>query len=349
MALSRVEKARRPRKPRKKLAFEDAVRAALVAAAVICAAVLGAGGFFAVRSVLASPSLPPPALDAGDGETDGAAPAVPPEAYPGDAGGNTDGGTGILPELEEAIRQLDSGTTPPVPPPAAPPVMPAERKGVLVFVIDDAGNNLRELEPFLAFPGPLTIAVLPALPNSAEAARRIRAAGKEAFLHQPMEPLGAQDPGPGAIKTGMTPAEVKAVLDKNLDEIGPVTGVNNHEGSRATMDREIMKALLEGIHARRLVFLDSRTIADTAGPAAAKELGLDIAQRDIFLDNEQDRDSIIKMINEGMKKAQSSGVAIMIGHTWSPHLAEILTRLYPSFVKEGYYLATVGAILDAGK
>ncbi|MDR2181297.1 MAG: divergent polysaccharide deacetylase family protein, partial [Treponema sp.] len=146
MARSRVEKPRRPRKPRKKLAFEDAVRAALVAAAVVCAAVLGAGGFFAVRSVLASPFTPPAAA-----ETDEPVPppAVPP--YPEDAGEKTD----ILPELEEALRRLDSGT------PAAPPVMPSERKGVLVFVIDDAGNNLRELEPFLAFPGPLTIAVLP--------------------------------------------------------------------------------------------------------------------------------------------------------------------------------------------
>ncbi|MDR2181201.1 MAG: divergent polysaccharide deacetylase family protein [Treponema sp.] len=340
MARSRVEKPRRPRKPRKKLAFEEAVRAALIAAAVVCAAVLGAGGFFAVRSVLASPFTPPPA-PAAAAETDEPVPppAVPPAPYPEDAGEKTD----ILPELEEALRRLDSGT------PAAPPVMPPERKGVLVFVIDDAGNNLRELEPFLAFPGPLTIAVLPALPHSVEAARRVRAAGKEVFLHQPMEPLGAQDPGPGAIKTGMSPDEVKAVLNKNLDEIGPVAGVNNHEGSRATMDREIMKALLEGIHARRLVFLDSRTIADTAGPAAARELGLDIAQRDIFLDNEQDQDSIISMINEGMKKAQSSGAAIMIGHTWSPRLAEILTRLYPAFVKEGYQLTTVGALLDPGK
>ncbi|MDR1178172.1 MAG: divergent polysaccharide deacetylase family protein, partial [Spirochaetaceae bacterium] len=46
-------------------------------------------------------------------------------------------------------------------------------------MIDDAGNNLRELDAFLNLPFPLTIAVLPGLPYSAEAARRIRAAGKE--------------------------------------------------------------------------------------------------------------------------------------------------------------------------
>ncbi|MDR2480445.1 MAG: hypothetical protein LBD48_14200, partial [Treponema sp.] len=41
-------------------------------------------------------------------------------------------------------------------PAAQPPERPVERRGTLVFVIDDAGNNLRELEPFLRFPGPLT-------------------------------------------------------------------------------------------------------------------------------------------------------------------------------------------------
>ncbi|MDR1389909.1 MAG: divergent polysaccharide deacetylase family protein [Treponema sp.] len=313
--------------PRKKRGLEDAVRAAFVAAAFICAAVLGTGGFLAIRSAL-SPDTALPAFNseeaAAQKETD---PPVP------------EHDSALLTEMEEAIQRLDEDAGIPAP----------ERKGILVFVIDDAGNNLRELDGFLAFPGALTIAVLPALPNSVEAAKRVRAAGKEVFLHQPMEPLGAQDPGPGVIKTGMTAAEVKAALNKNLDEIGPVAGVNNHEGSKATMDKEIMRALLEGINARHIVFLDSRTIAETAGPAAAKELGLNIAQRDIFLDNEQDRDSIISMIHEGLKKSESAGIAIMIGHAWSPYLAEILTELYPVFIREGYQLSTVGAILDPGK
>ncbi|MDR0387195.1 MAG: divergent polysaccharide deacetylase family protein, partial [Treponema sp.] len=49
----------------------------------------------------------------------------------------------------------------PAVPPEQPPEPAPEYRGTLVFVIDDAGNNLRELEPFLRFPGPLTIAVLP--------------------------------------------------------------------------------------------------------------------------------------------------------------------------------------------
>jgi polysaccharide deacetylase 2 family uncharacterized protein YibQ len=348
-----------PKEPRtrKKLHFEDGVKAALIAAAVICAAVLGVGGFFAARSALAGGFEPPgPSLA---GETPAGAEQTSPESISG-----VDG-TGVLPELDQAIRDLDaaagSGTTPGaavpgVEPGAAAPetavpgaAQTGERRALLALVIDDGGNNLRELDPFLAFPGPLTIAVLPGLPNSVEAARRVRAAKKELFLHQPMEPLNGQDPGPGAIRTGMNPEEIKAVLVQNLNEIGPVMGFNNHEGSRATMDPAIMRPLLELSRDSGLYFLDSRTIADTAGPRIAKELGLTIAQRDIFLDNEQDRESILGALEAGCKRAEQTGAAVLIGHAWSPRLAGILTELYPVLVRRGFVFVTVSGLLHRGK
>jgi polysaccharide deacetylase 2 family uncharacterized protein YibQ len=355
-----VKKPPPERKNRKKLRFEDGVRAALIAGVVICAAALGAGGFFAVRSALfggeagQGPGLSPEPA-AGERESPPESGPVQPDSV------QPPSGTELLPELDEAIRSLEAGGSAGAAsgaasgvPPAGGPVQPqpprlSNRRGVLALVIDDAGNNLRELEPFLAFPGPLTIAVLPGLPNSVEAARRIRNAGKELFLHQPMEPLNGGDPGPGAIKTGMSPREVKEILVKNLNEVGPVMGFNNHEGSRATMDPQIMKPLLEVSRDSNLYFLDSRTIADTAGPGTARELGITIAQRDFFLDNEQDRESILAVIEAACKKAEQSGSAVLIGHTWSPRLAAILTEAYPRLVKEGYAFITISGLLSLGK
>jgi polysaccharide deacetylase 2 family uncharacterized protein YibQ len=213
-------------------------------------------------------------------------------------------------------------------------------------MIDDAGNNLRELEPFLQFPGPLTIAVLPGLPYSAEAARRIRAAGKEVFLHQPMEAVGGQDPGPGAIYTGMSPGEIRAVVERNLAEVGPVAGMNNHQGSRVTMDETIMEIVLSLCREHRIHFLDSRTTAETAAPAAAKRLGIRIGERDIFLDNIQERASMIHYAEEGLERAKQKGAAVMIGHTWSPALAPVLSELYPGFLEQGYTLSTVSRIME---
>jgi len=218
-------------------------------------------------------------------------------------------------------------------------------QGALVFVIDDAGNNLRELDPFLSIPGPLTIAVLPGLPYSAEAARRIRAAGKEVILHQPMEALGAQNPGPGAIYSGMSKEEIWDILSRNIAEIGPVAGINNHQGSKITMDIQAMETILAFCAANNLYFLDSRTTADTMAPAAAQKLGMKIAERNIFIDNQQDRESMLGYISAGLTRAQNHGSAVMIGHTWSPELAPLLARLFPLYTEQGYIIKTVSDIL----
>ena len=218
-------------------------------------------------------------------------------------------------------------------------------KGALVFVIDDAGNNLRELDPFLKFPGALTIAVLPALPNSAEAARRIREAGKEVILHQPMESIRGTNPGPGAIMAGMGRDEVRAIINRNLNEVWPVSGMNNHEGSRITMDDEIMEVILELCRERGIYFLDSRTTADTAAPRIARQLGITIGERDIFVDNEQDRESMIGYINAGLLRAEQRGSAIFIGHTWSPALAPLLTELFPVLSRQGFSFSPASNVI----
>ncbi|MDR0524556.1 MAG: divergent polysaccharide deacetylase family protein [Spirochaetaceae bacterium] len=217
----------------------------------------------------------------------------------------------------------------------------------LIFVIDDAGNNLYTLEPFLEFPGPLTIAVLPGLPYSVEAARRIRAAGKEPILHQPMEALGGPPPGPGAIYTGMKAEEIRQILEHNLTEIGPVSGMNNHQGSKVTMDLEAMETILKVCREQQVYFLDSRTTAESAAKRAADRLGMRIAERDVFLDNIQDREALLDSLREGLAKADQQGIAIMIGHTRSSELAPILKESYIELKSQGYTFSTLAELREA--
>ncbi|MDR3170381.1 MAG: divergent polysaccharide deacetylase family protein [Treponema sp.] len=216
---------------------------------------------------------------------------------------------------------------------------------ILIFVIDDAGNNLWELEPFLRFPGPLSIAVLPGLPYSAEAAERIRAAGKELLLHQPMEAIGGEYPGPGAIYEGMDQEEIRTIMERNLAEIGPVAGINNHQGSKITQDGTAMETILALCREHGIYFLDSRTTADTAAPAVAKRMGIKIGERDVFLDNIQEKAAMIGYVQEGLQKAEQKGFAIMIGHTWSTELAATLEELYPELIEQGYSLSTIARLM----
>jgi polysaccharide deacetylase 2 family uncharacterized protein YibQ len=214
----------------------------------------------------------------------------------------------------------------------------------LIFVIDDAGNNLRDLDAFLRFPGDLTIAVLPGLPYSAETAERIRAAGKEVILHQPMEAIGGQDPGHGAVYSGMTAEEIRYIVEKNLAEIGPAAGMNNHQGSKITQDEGIMETILTVCLEQGIYFLDSKTIGDSVVPALGGRLGMAVEERDVFLDTIQEKSVMFEYLREGLKKADQQGIAVMIGHTWSPELAPLLAEAYPDLIAQGYTFSTLSRL-----
>lgn len=221
--------------------------------------------------------------------------------------------------------------------------------GSLYFVIDDAGYNMEQLEPFLRFPGAVTIAVLPQLPYSTPAALAALSAGKEVILHQPMEAESGKDPGPGAIYVGDSAEHIQSVLAENLATVPGAVGMNNHMGSRATSDRVTMEAVLLDAARRNLYFLDSRTAVSTVVAETARSLGLRILERNVFLDNDPDRDSIEFAIREGMELASRRGHAVMIGHVMVSELAEALHDLYPEMLEQGYELLPLSQLLTNGR
>jgi polysaccharide deacetylase 2 family uncharacterized protein YibQ len=328
------------KKKRKKPDTKDRVYAVLVAAIIIGIAIVSS------RAVMGRYSTD--TETAGIEETHSPPPAMP--IVPVTSAATTQTIPAVPSPAKTApptISQPESRSVSWTLPAAAPGVI--ERplvKGTLAIVIDDVGNNLRDLEPFLRLNIPMTIAVLPGLPYSAEAARRIRAAGKEVFLHQPMEAIGGGAPGPGAITTGMERDEIRTIISRNLEEIGSVAGINNHEGSRITMDEEAMETVLAFCRERGILFLDSRTTAETAAPKAARRLGMIIGERDVFLDNVQERASMLGYINTGLVKAEQNGSAIMIGHVWSPELASLLSEMTPQLGKQGYTFSPVSQIIN---
>lgn len=215
-------------------------------------------------------------------------------------------------------------------------------KGKLIFVFDDAGHNLEQLQYFLDLPFPCTIAVLPKLPNSRETAKRIRAAGKELILHQPMQALNPNiNPGDGAVKPGMDREEIKKIVASNVEEIGPIAGMNNHEGSLITSDEKAMEAVLELCREKNIYFLDSRTSSKSVVPQVAKKLNMSIWERDVFLDNKKDKAYMKKQIIEGLEIASQRGEAIMIGHVFTVDLAILLKEMYSDLTQEGYTFSTI--------
>lgn len=218
-------------------------------------------------------------------------------------------------------------------------------RGTLIFLIDDVGYNLDELAPFLALPAPLTLSVLPQLPESRRAYERIVAAGKLAILHQPMEADAKIDPGPGTISVGMQRPEVEQILSTDLSELPGATWLNNHEGSRVTSDPRMMGMILSYVKEHHLHFLDSRTTASSAAKAVARSLGMPYYERNApFLDDSLNRGSIESEIANGERTAEEQGYAVMIGHVWDHDLPGILATEYPKLLASGFRFATLDAL-----
>jgi hypothetical protein len=259
-----------------------------------------------------------------------------------------------IPETPLPEERTPEAPTPAPPAPADPlPTQPApseERepppvRGRVSIVIDDVGNDIAALRPFLDLPGAVTFAVLPQRRHSVESSQMIRRAGKEVILHLPMEPLGDQNPGQGAVFVDYSPAKIQEVIEQNLATVPGAVGANNHMGSRATAEPLVMSALFSVLSRRGLFFLDSRTTADTVGATAARRQNVPYLERTVFIDNNRDEESIRSRIREGLAVAEERGHAVMIGHVTVSRLADVLKDMYPDMVEDGYALYTLSEMV----
>lgn len=193
----------------------------------------------------------------------------------------------------------------------------------LAVIIDDIGFDAAAIERLLALDIPLTFSVLPYAPDAPGVARRIAAAGRDVFVHLPMEPAGLEDPGPFAITTAM-PAEAAARRAAwALDRLPGASGVNNHMGSRLTADASAVSRALAAFAGSDLVFVDSVTTPDSVAASAAARLGLAAARRDVFLDHVRDPRAISAQIEAALAKARTEGSAIAIAHPYPETIAAL--------------------------
>jgi polysaccharide deacetylase 2 family uncharacterized protein YibQ len=221
-----------------------------------------------------------------------------------------------------------------VAPVASQPRTPASHPGGsanLAIILDDLGYDRAADDSLLALPFPLTVSVIPHLPLSSEVAEEAYRRGDQVLLHLPME-SESQDVKQESVelRVGMSSQQVESVLAGMLETVPHATGVNNHEGSRATADSTLMEELMPALRERRLFFVDSRTTTGTVAYDVAERSGVPAASRKVFLDDNPVKEAIQTQLNLAARDAMRDGSAIAIGH---PHpatiaaLAEVLPRL----------------------
>jgi len=188
----------------------------------------------------------------------------------------------------------------------------------VAIIIDDIGYDLGAVKELLKINADITYSVLPFLTYSREAAEMLHKANKEILLHLPMEPISypREKPGSGALFTDMNNEELVFQLEKDIEAVPYIVGINNHMGSKFMEDREKLALIFSKLKKKNLFFIDSRTAANSEAFAAAKKVGLQVAARKIFLDNNRDYNEIYNNLIKITNNNGDASPLIVIGH---PH------------------------------
>ncbi|MBN1474020.1 MAG: divergent polysaccharide deacetylase family protein [Syntrophaceae bacterium] len=221
-------------------------------------------------------------------------------------------------------------------------------KKQIAIIIDDIGHDLEAVNALLKINADITFSILPFLAHTREAAEIIRRSKREILLHLPMEPVSypADKPGEGALFTDMNDKELLHQLDKNIASVPYVVGVNNHMGSKFMIDKEKLVLVFGRLKRKNLFFIDSRTAVNSQAVAASKVIGLPLAERKIFIDNNRDYKEIYNNLMSAANYNNDSSPLILIGHPY-PETIRALRDAVKELRKKGIVIVPVSQTLKA--
>lgn len=217
----------------------------------------------------------------------------------------------------------------------------------LAIIVDDVADRAT-LRALLALDIPLTVSILPYAEGAPQIAQEARAAGRDVFVHMPMEPVGLDDPGPYALTYGLNDRQIEARLSWAFARVPGAIGFNNHMGSRLTGDMAHMERIFAQLPSERsdLVFVDSLTSPRSVAATMARRVGLKSLRRDVFLDHDPEPAAIATQVATALDTARSEGFAIAIIHPRPASMAA-LEQLEVQAQVAGVELVGMAALVGA--
>lgn len=184
----------------------------------------------------------------------------------------------------------------------------------LAIVIDDVGYHLKEDAAIFAMPREISVAIIPAAPYARARNQEAKSQGRDILIHMPMQPVSAVKIEDGGLHLGMSAAQVNDRVNTAKNIVRDAIGMNNHMGSVATADPQLMTYLMTALQEKHLFFLDSRTIGKSVAGKIAKEQGVRSLDRHIFLDDSNEFADVQRQFKAAIHYARKHGSAIAIGH-----------------------------------
>ncbi len=146
-------------------------------------------------------------------------------------------------------------------------------------------------------------------------AQDARRNGHEILLQVPMEPFDYPnvDPGRGTLLVDADAAQNLEELHRSLVRMTNYTGILNYMGARFTSETTALQPIIKDLSDRGLMFVDDGTSARSQTADLVKNAKGAYATGDLVIDAVQDKNEIMKKLDELEASARASGSAIATG------------------------------------
>ena len=221
-----------------------------------------------------------------------------------------------------------------------------EKRGEVAILIDDFGYCGEGTKEVLALPIPFTAAVMPFSKCTEADAEAVWQAGKEIFIHMPMESLTGKKEwvGDKGIFRDMTDEEIRERTKEAFSILPDAKGLNNHMGSAIMEDERSLSAVMDVLQEKNVMFVDSMTTAKSLGRSIAGQKGVTFLGRDVFLDSTDSVEEVKKNLRKAAEVALEKGYALAIGHVGPEGgmvTVQAIRELIPELEQAGITFVTV--------
>lgn len=134
------------------------------------------------------------------------------------------------------------------------------------------------------------------------------------MIHLPMQAKHFDSPEIGTLTINESFESMHEKIKKIRKDFPRAKYTNNHTGSRFTSDYDAMDKAYRALIEQGFIFVDSKTIAQTAVARAAKKYNQPYISRDIFLDDDPSAAAVKRELVAAVNLAKKRGYAIAIGH-----------------------------------
>ena len=210
-------------------------------------------------------------------------------------------------------------------------------KGTICLVIDDYGFIFNDMvEDFLKLDPNITVAIIPGSPYAEHIGRYADSLDIESIIHMPMESY-ERDKWKYEIDLNekLNTTLVEKRVRRAFEEIPTALGMNNHQGSKATENLQLMKNLARTLKKMDKYFLDSFTNPESRGYITMRRYGVPTQLRQVFLDHIEDFEIIKANLDSLVILSHHMEIAVGIGHV-KPKTLEVLRGEIPRLEAEGY-------------